>query len=80
MDFGGGFLESWLGDVEHEDAGAFTHEQDGGFEADAAGGAGDGGDFVGKAVDHGGEFVVVELWRFRLTVVVFTEEMGVKEM
>ena len=35
--FGEGAGEGVGGDVEHEDVGAFAGEEDGGFEADAAG-------------------------------------------
>lgn len=35
--FGEGFLESWFGDVGHEDGSAFAGEKDGGFEADTTG-------------------------------------------
>lgn len=37
LDFGEGFGEGGLGDVGHEDGGAFAREEDGCFEADAAG-------------------------------------------
>ena len=36
-DFFEGGVEGWGGDVGHEDCGAFAGEEDGGFEADAAG-------------------------------------------
>ena len=37
LEFGTGFVKGWLGDVCHEDVGAFFGEEDACFEADATG-------------------------------------------